>query len=107
MRLCGVTATRFGTPKAVPSSLCHLRRNPDTVPDTILRDMIRNWNREAARTRAGYYRNLSLKPYRDPFTGEVRGANPGTAPRVLQQQPAGEGDAAKEMGPPVDAENLS
>ncbi|GFR42698.1 hypothetical protein Agub_g3620, partial [Astrephomene gubernaculifera] len=35
-------------------------RSPDTLPDPLLRSMIRNWHPGADRTPNGYYRNLSL-----------------------------------------------
>ena len=49
-------------------------RNPQTLSDGALRDMVRNWHPGADRTATGYYKNLSLRPFIDPFTGEAQGS---------------------------------
>jgi hypothetical protein len=49
------------------------RRSQDAVPDATLRTMVVNWHPEAQRTRTGFYKNLSVKPYVDAFTGKTLG----------------------------------
>ena len=36
-------------------------RTQEALQDTRIRDMVRNWNRDAERSRTGWYRNVSLK----------------------------------------------
>jgi hypothetical protein len=49
-------------------------RSPDVLPDTALRDMVRNWHAGVDRSANGFYRNLSLRPRVDPFTGQTTGS---------------------------------
>jgi hypothetical protein len=37
-------------------------RSADVIPDSTLRDMVRNWHPGVERTRTGYLRNISLRP---------------------------------------------
>ncbi|KAK9815335.1 hypothetical protein WJX72_001923 [[Myrmecia] bisecta] len=48
-------------------------RTEEAVSEAILRDLVRNWHPEVDRTATGYYKNLSLRPRVDPFTGEMQG----------------------------------
>jgi hypothetical protein len=48
-------------------------RQPEALPDSTLRDMVRNWHPDVERTRTGYLKNLSLRPRLDPFTGQATG----------------------------------
>lgn len=36
-------------------------RSPDVLPDSTLRDMVRNWHPGVERTRTGYLKNVSLQ----------------------------------------------
>jgi hypothetical protein len=40
-----------------------------------LRDMVSNWHPKAQRTASGYYKNVSLKPKADPFSGATMGVD--------------------------------
>ncbi|XP_075264004.1 uncharacterized protein LOC142355854 [Convolutriloba macropyga] len=42
-------------------------RDPATIPDRTLRDMIRQWFPASQRTSTGYYKNVSVIPRADPF----------------------------------------
>lgn len=48
-------------------------RSAEALPDTVLRDMVRNWYPDVERTRTGYYKNVSLRAYVDAFTGQQAG----------------------------------
>jgi hypothetical protein len=76
-------------------------RQPDTMPDATLRDMVRNWHPDAERTRTGYLKNLSLRPRVDPFTGQVTGSvDTAVAAAVMMSggAGAGSGDAGDAAG---------
>ena len=49
-------------------------RGPNSLSDSTLRDMIRNWHPAVDRTATGYYKNLSLRAKIDPFTGQTTGS---------------------------------
>lgn len=49
------------------------------MPDTTLRQFIRNWAKQyvyptAERTSTGYFKKISLRERIDPFTGDSTGA---------------------------------
>lgn len=48
-------------------------RRPEAVSDSTLRDMVRNFHPDVGRTKSGYFKNLSVKPVVDPFTGKAGG----------------------------------
>lgn len=41
------------------------------IEEKFLRDMVSNWEPYAQRTAAGFYKNVSVRPKVDPFTGEM------------------------------------
>jgi len=47
-------------------------RSKEELGERDLRNMIANWHPAADRTSSGYYKNLSVLPVTDPFTGEKR-----------------------------------
>ena len=51
------------------------RSDEKKIDEQYLRDMVSNWHPKAQRTPSGYYKNVSLKPKADPFTGEQTGVN--------------------------------
>ncbi|GBF98356.1 hypothetical protein Rsub_11250 [Raphidocelis subcapitata] len=53
-------------------------RSRDALPDATLRTMVVNWFPEAERTRNGFYKNVSLAPYVDAFTGQQLGSSIGS-----------------------------
>ncbi|KXZ51868.1 hypothetical protein GPECTOR_11g304 [Gonium pectorale] len=55
-------------------------RSPEALSDAVLRDLIRNWHPDASRTPNGYYRNLSLSPRVNAFTGQLEGGSAAAAP---------------------------
>lgn len=48
-------------------------RSSEVLPEAVLRDLIRKWHPDADRTPNGFYRNLSLVPRVNMFTGKVEG----------------------------------
>ena len=47
------------------------RGEENRIEEKYLRDMVANWNPYAQRTAAGFYKNVSVRPKADPFTGEL------------------------------------
>lgn len=45
------------------------------IEPEYLRDMVANWHPIAQRTPSGYYKNVSLKVFSDPFTGKTTGVD--------------------------------
>ncbi|EFJ42408.1 hypothetical protein VOLCADRAFT_97483 [Volvox carteri f. nagariensis] len=62
-------------------------RSREALPDAVLRDLIRTWHSDADRTPNGYYRNLSLSPRINAFTGKVEGGG-GAAAAATAAAPA-------------------
>lgn len=46
-------------------------RGDGRIEEKFLRDMVANWYPYAQRTSAGFYKNVSVRPKADPFTGEM------------------------------------
>lgn len=104
------TAVAFANTRLVRSGRCHESevaaafrqaygkyRSREALPDTVLRDLVRNWHPDADRTPNGYYRNLSLTARVNAFTGQVEGGSEaskavGQAQGQGQEQ-VGEGEA--------------
>lgn len=59
--------------KAFEAAHPQFRSAEGKIKDEYLRDMVANWFPQARRTAAGFYKNVSLVPKADPFTGEVIG----------------------------------
>lgn len=49
------------------------RQPENRIEQQYLRDMVSNWFPAAKRTASGFYKNVSLQPKTDPFTGERSG----------------------------------
>eukprot|EP00892_Ulva_mutabilis_P010735 jgi/Ulvmu1/8033/UM004_0270.1 len=47
------------------------RGEDNRIEDKYLRDMVANWYPYAQRTASGFYKNVSVRPKADPFTGEM------------------------------------
>lgn len=77
-------------------------RAAEALPDIMLRKMIRNWNPDCERSPNGYYRNVSVRPTVDAFTGQVTGydgAPPAARPRNVATPPPVPQDAAPAVVP--------
>ncbi|KAJ9522378.1 hypothetical protein QJQ45_008154 [Haematococcus lacustris] len=68
-------------------------RTAEAISDAVLRDMVRNWHPSVERTPNGFYRNLSLAPTVDAWTGAMQGPQlpgytpPPTPPAQTSQPP--------------------
>jgi hypothetical protein len=77
-------------------------RSADIMPDSTLRDMVRNWHPGVERTRTGYLRNISLRPAGSSSSSSssgvaVRSVDAGEQ-QQQQQSPEGEQAAAGAEG---------
>ena len=85
----GLCADRFAEQQLQKGGRCHEneirnafeRSNPSyraegtRIAQKYLRDMVSNWHRGAQRTSGGFYKNVSLQPTTDPFTGSAQGTD--------------------------------
>jgi hypothetical protein len=58
-------------------------RSADVMPDSTLRDMVRNWHPGVERTRTGYLRNISLRPAGSMSSSSSSSARSGVAVRSV------------------------
>lgn len=64
-------------------------RSPDTLPDSTLRDMVRNWHPGVERTRTGYLKNMSLQGSSSAAgVAGARGGRVGVAAVVESEPPS-------------------
>lgn len=61
-------------------------RGPDSLSESALRDMIRNWHPAADRTSSGYYKNLSVRAKTDAW-GQTTGSKDAVPVSRRQIQP--------------------
>lgn len=86
-RLAAWRAAKFADEELQKGGRCHeneirraferanpeFRRPDNRIEQQYLRDMVANWFPQAKRTSSGFYKNVSLKPRTDPFTGKTSG----------------------------------
>eukprot|EP00803_Ostreobium_quekettii_P010741 evm.model.scf_186.2 EVM.evm.TU.scf_186.2 scf_186:12967-16054(-) len=56
-------------------------RRQDYLSDKDFQRLMRRWAPKSERTTYGYYKNVSVKPFVDPFTGETKGSMTSTVER--------------------------
>jgi hypothetical protein len=61
-------------------------RSADVMPDSTLRDMVRNWHPTVERTRTGYLRNISLRRSGSSSSSSVRDGVAGRSVEGVEQQ---------------------
>jgi hypothetical protein len=61
--------------KAFEAEFPRFRMEENKIEPEYLRDMVANWHPIAQRTPSGYYKNVSLKPFMNPFTGKTGGVD--------------------------------
>lgn len=62
-------------------------RSTDALPDSTLRDMVRNWHPGVERTRTGYLKNMSLQGSSSAAAAGPRGSRVGVAAAVVEAEP--------------------
>lgn len=67
--------------KAFEGEHPEFRLEENKIPEQFCRDMVVNWFPQAQRSAAGFYKNVSLRPRSDPFTGETTGVDLSTSGR--------------------------
>jgi hypothetical protein len=74
---------RWADERLVRSGRCHeseifksfrksFPRHREQLEDASLRDMVRNWCATVDRSPSGYYKGVSLAPYKDPFQRDLQ-----------------------------------